>query len=268
MRKTSVVFCTAVALGLAMIALYSSCGSTDSDVSPTEALGQFFNQSCSGGTCLTLTAPNAVPADGVTVSGFRARLVDASGSPIAGQQLCFAFENPGVGVITEPTNACGLTDGNGGLSGQFRSGNNTGSFQLVANAPGGFGLRASKTISFGTPGTPPSGGGGCQLPSDCPSGACSSNTSICGGTGACCLGGSGAPCSGDATCASTLVCTLRGPGGAPSTPTPAPSATPTLVPPGGLCAASGACNPAANCCCSTPAPSTCTTIAACPGACL
>jgi hypothetical protein len=250
MRKTSVIFCTAVALGLAMIALYSSCGSTDSDVSPTEALGQFFNQSCaSGGTCLTLTAPNSVPADGTTVSGFRARLVDGSGVPIAGQEICFAFEDPGVAVITEPTDACGLTDANGGVSGQFRDGNNTGSFQLVANAPGGFGLRARKTVKFTGAGTVPSGGGGCNLSTDCPSSECSSNSAICGGTGGCCLGGSGAQCTTDTQCASSLVCTSRGTCGAPATPTPAPTPTPGKAN-GAPCSTSTEC--LTSCCCTGP----------------
>src|SRR5438552_5439766 len=177
MKKTLVFLScgSAVGLGLAMIVLYSSCGSTDSDLNPNAALGQFFNQSCApnGGACLTLTAPNSVPADGTTISGFRARLVDGSGVPVTGQEICFAFEDPGVAVITEPTDACGLTDANGAVSGQFRDGLNTGSFQLVANAPAGFGLRARKTVKFGAAGTPPSGGGGCQSASDCPnSGFC------------------------------------------------------------------------------------------------
>src|ERR1051325_12185633 len=127
MKKTIVVLSAAVTLGLGMIGLYSSCGSTSSDVNPTEAVGQFFNQSCWGGNCLTLTSPNVVPADGTTIAGFQARLVDGSGVPITGQEICFAFENPGVAVITEPTNACGLTDPNGGGSGKFRVGTTTGS---------------------------------------------------------------------------------------------------------------------------------------------
>jgi len=240
MKKTIVVLSGAVALGLAMIGLYSSCGSTSSDVSPTEALGQFFNQSCSGGNCLTLTSPNVVPADGRSISGFQARLIDGSGVPIVGQEICFAFENPGVAVITEPTNACGLTDANGGVSGQFRVGTTTGSFQLVANAPGGFALRASKEIDFGTPGTQSSGGGGCQLASDCPSGECSAGA-VCGGN-TCCLGGSGAPCTVPAQCASSLSC-INGSCALPSTPVPAtPTVAPALLPRGGSCTAGSQCS--------------------------
>jgi hypothetical protein len=270
MRKTRVVLLSsvaAIAMGLGMIALYSSCGSTDSDTNPAAALGQFYNQSCSGGNCLTLTAPNSVPADGTSISGFRARLVDASGAPIANQEICFAFENPGVAVITEPTNACGLTDGNGGVSGQFRSGITTGSFQLVANAPAGFNLRASKTISFSGAGTPPSGGGGCQVASDCPSGQCSSNAALCGGTGPCCLGGTGSPCTTDSTCSSDLVCTSRGTCGAAATPTPAPTNTPALA--NGLpCTASAQCT---SVCCCNDVIDTCqpaATCAAIPASCL
>src|SRR5436190_2183114 len=113
MNKTIVVLSTAVALGLGMIGLYSSCGNTDSD------------------------------------------------------------------------------------------GSNTGSFQFVVNAPGGFGLRARKTVKFTGAGTPPSGGGGCQTASDCPSGECSL-AAVCGGS-PCCLGGSGSPCSSDSQCSSSLA---------------------------------------------------------------
>jgi hypothetical protein len=167
-----------VGLGLGLIAFYSSCGTTGGGkgVNPAAAYGQFTSQSCSpegpngGGNCLSLAAPSVVPADGRTVSGFRAQLVDGSGSPLGGVQICFAFENPAVATIIEPTNACGLTDGNGFVSGQFRSGTNSGSFQLVATAPAGFGLQARRTISFtntGAPTNPGVVGTACATDSDC-----------------------------------------------------------------------------------------------------
>ncbi len=148
----------AVGVGAALIALYSSCGSTGGGANTgTAAFGQFVSQSCSpegqtgGGSCLSLAVPNAVPADGKTISGFRAQLVDGSGNPLGGVKICFAFENPGVARIVEPTNACGLTDGNGLISGQFQDGTQPGSFQLVATAQAGFGLQARRTISFFNP---------------------------------------------------------------------------------------------------------------------
>jgi Big-like domain-containing protein len=244
MRKQLVVLLSstaAVCLGLGAIAFYSSCSSTDSDLDPSAALGQFFNQSCApnGGACLTLTTPNSVPADGTTISGFRARLVDGSGVPIANQEICFAFEDPGVATLTEPTDGCGLTDANGGISGQFRSGINSGSFQLVASAPSGFGLRSSRTISFTGAGTAPSGGGGCQTASDCGvNGQCSSNPAVCGDTGPCCLGGSGSPCSSNAQCSSSLVCQN---GTCATAPTPAPTTGATPGPAGAPCTAANQC---------------------------
>src|SRR5262245_52060013 len=146
----------AVGVGLALIALYSSCGSTHGGANTgSAAFGQFVSQSCSpegqsgGGSCLSLSAPNAVTADGRSVTGFRAQLVDGSGVGIGGVQICFAFENPNVAIIIEPTNGCGLTDGNGIVSGQFQNGVNNGSFALVATPQAGFGLQARRTISFG-----------------------------------------------------------------------------------------------------------------------
>lgn len=167
----------AFGLGLGLIAFYSSCGSTGgSGVNSSAAFGQFVSQSCSpenptgGGSCLSLSAPNAVPANGTTISGFRAQLVDGSGSPLPGVRICFAFENPLVATIVEPTNACGLTDGNGLISGQFRDGTISGSFQLVATAPAGFGLQARRTISFtgtGVPTSPGVVGTSCATDADC-----------------------------------------------------------------------------------------------------
>jgi hypothetical protein len=176
----------AVGVGLALIALYSSCGSTGGGANTgTAAFGQFVSQSCSpegqegGGSCLSLAAPNAVTADGRSVTGFRAQLVDGSGVGIGGVQICFAFENPGVARIIEPTNGCGLTDGNGIVSGQFQSGVNNGSFALVATAQAGFGLQARRTISFG-------GGGGPTGP-----------------------GAVGQPCASDTDCNSALFCSFN-----------------------------------------------------------
>jgi hypothetical protein len=187
----------AVGLGLGLVAFYSSCGSTGGGSSSTSgaAFGQFVSNSCGepatggGGNCLSLAAVNSVPADGVTIAGFRAQLVDGGGSPLPGVQICFAFENPGVATIIEPTNACGLTDGNGLVSGQFRAGTNTGSFALVATAPAGFGLQARRTISFtqaGAPTTPGVVGTVCATDSDCNSNLfCSFNDTCFPGASLC-----------------------------------------------------------------------------------
>ena len=200
-----VLWSSLLAAGVAVMAGYSSCGGTGGGVNPFEAFQQFVSQSCSpagpngGGNCLTLSVPNSVPADGVTISGFRTRLVDGSGNPLPGVQICFAFENPLVAVIIEPTNACGLTDQNGLVSGQFRDGVNSGSFALVATAPGGFALQTRRTISFeastvlaGNVGQPcgQSGDAACGDGTFCTNNeACFSNLSTCqrpGLTGACC----------------------------------------------------------------------------------
>lgn len=176
----------AVGVGLALIALYSSCGSTHGGANTgSAAFGQFVSNSCSpegqngGGSCLSLAAPSSVPADGKTVSGFRAQLVDGSGIGLGGVQICFAFENPGVARIIEPTNACGLTDGNGFVSGQFQDGTQNGSFALVATAQAGFGLQARRTISFG------------------------------GGTGGLAPGAVSQPCATDSDCNSNLFCSFN-----------------------------------------------------------
>ncbi len=176
----------AVGVGLALIALYSSCGSTHGGANTgSAAFGQFVSNSCSpegqngGGSCLSLAAPSSVPADGKTISGFRAQLVDGSGIGLGGVQICFAFENPGVARIIEPTNACGLTDGNGFVSGQFQDGTQNGSFALVATAQAGFGLQARRTISFG------------------------------GGTGGLAPGAVSQPCATDSDCNSALFCSFN-----------------------------------------------------------
>jgi hypothetical protein len=183
----------AVGVGLALIALYSSCGSTSGGAKTgTAAFGQFISNSCSpeagsgpfngstgGGDCLSLGAPSTVPADGSTISGFRAQLVDGSGNPVEGVEICFAFENPGVARIIEPTNACGLTDLNGLVSGQFQDGTQNGSFQLVATAQAGFGLQARRTISF------------------------------LGGTGGLAPGARTQPCASDGNCNSALFCSFN-----------------------------------------------------------
>lgn len=199
-----------VAGGLSALVSYSSCGGTGGGVNSLAAFQQFVSQSCSpagpngGGNCLTLSVPNAVPADGQTVSGFRAKLIDGSGAPLPGVQICFAFENPFVATIFEPTNACGLTDQNGLISGQFRDGTVSGSFALQATAPAGFALQTRKTISFeGTTIIPGSDGSPCGSPRDracatglfCTTGndGCFGNLPTCQapqGGGACCSVGS------------------------------------------------------------------------------
>src|SRR5262249_60817646 len=132
-----------------------------------------------GGNCLTLAASNPVPADGATISGFRASLVGGNGAPIPNVQICFRFEDTGVATIIEPTDGCGLTDANGNVSGQFHDGAQDGSFDLIAESPPGFNLEARKTISFTSTvrGVPP--GLACSRSSDCASGECSANTAVC-----------------------------------------------------------------------------------------
>ncbi|HSD10043.1 MAG TPA: hypothetical protein VLF14_03610, partial [Candidatus Binatia bacterium] len=116
------LFCAMTGLGLAMIAVYSSCSGTDGGPDPSLAAAQAVNPSCSpagpnqaGGNCLTLAAPSSVPADGSTISGFRATLVGGDGRPIPNVQICFRFEDANVGSIIEPTDGCGLTDANGNV---------------------------------------------------------------------------------------------------------------------------------------------------------
>jgi hypothetical protein len=205
----------AVGVGLALIALYSSCGSTHGGANTgSAAFGQFVSNSCSpegqngGGSCLSLAAPSAVPADGRTISGFRAQLVDGSGVGLGGVKICFAFENPGVARIIEPTNACGLTDGNGFVSGQFQDGTQNGSFALVATAQAGFGLQARRTISFGggTGGLAPGAvSQPCATDSDCNSALfCSFNTSCFPGPSQCTqpISDTTTPCCTNVECAS------------------------------------------------------------------
>jgi hypothetical protein len=219
------LFCAMTALGLTMIAIYSSCGSTGGGADPSKAALQVVNPSCSpagpnqaGGNCLTLAADNPVPADGARISGFRASLVGGDGTPIPNVQICFRFEDAGVATIIEPTDGCGLTDANGNVSGQFQDGAQDGSFVLIAEAPPGFNLEARKTISFfkTTRGVPP--GLACSTGSDCASGECSSSTAVCP-SGPCCLAAAGDPCSNSGNCASGLIC-LNGSCAVPPTPAP------------------------------------------------
>lgn len=238
-----------VGFGVGLMAFYSSCGNTGGGVNLAAAFGQFVSQSCSpegpngGGNCLSLAAPNAVPADGTTISGFRAQLVDGSGVPLPGVRICFAFENPAVATITEPTNACGLTDGNGLVSGQFRSGTNTGSFALVATAPAGFGLQTRRTILFVPSGTVVQDGNvgaPCASDTDCNAALfCSFNDTCYGGASVCTSkGGTGTCCTDDSECFTTCdPGTLTCAAGA-ATPTPAP----TPVPRGGSCTTGAQCS--------------------------
>ena len=195
-----------VMLGLGLIALYSSCGSTGGGVNPSAASGQFVSQSCSpelpngGGACLSLSTVGTVAADGVSVGTFRARFVDGSGVPIDGARLCFAFENPAVATLLEPTNGCGLTDANGLVSGRFRAGTIVGSFQLVATAEAGFGLQTRRTVEFtsatGVTQNPGNVNSPCATDADCNAAlfcsfndTCDPGESICKqrrGTGGCC----------------------------------------------------------------------------------
>ena len=250
------LFCAMTGLGLAIIAVYSSCGSTGGGTSDSQASAQVVNPSCSptgqnqaGGNCLTLAAPNSVPADGATISGFRAALVGGDGAPIPNVQICFRFEDAGVATIIEPTDGCGLTDANGNVSGQFQDGAQDGSFVLIAEAPPGFNLEARKAISFlkTTRGVPP--GLACSSGGQCASGECSSNTAVCP-SGPCCLAAAGDPCSTSGNCASGLNC-INGSCAVPPTPAPLPN--------GASCNTSSLCTSA--CCASTT--SLCTSSVSC-----
>ncbi len=255
--KPIVVLSSMVGAALAVVALYSSCGSTGGGNDAEAASATFFSQACApagpfgGGSCLSLQTPSSIQADGRQIGGFRARLVDGSGNPLPGVQICFAFENPGVATLIEPTNGCGLTDQNGLISGQFQAGNNTGSFALVATPQAGFGLQIRRTISFTQGPSRPSGGAGCSTGSDCESGECSASASVCGaGLGACCLGAQGDPCFDASSCGAELIC-LHNTCSAPTTPTPAGAATPvpvpTAVPVGGTCSTTPQCVAGAFC---------------------
>jgi hypothetical protein len=219
----------AVGVGLALIALYSSCGSTGGGANTgNAAFGQFVSQSCSpegqtgGGSCLSLSAPSSAPADGRTITGFRTQLVDGSGVGIGGVQICCAFDDPAVARFTEPKDGCGLTDGNGIMSGSFQDGNNPGSFTLVCNAQAGFGLQARRTISFTSDG-PPLGPGvvssPCASDSDCnPALFCSFNDTCFPGVSQCTqkINDTSTPCCANVECASGTcsggVCLATGTG--------------------------------------------------------
>lgn len=209
MRKTLVVLLSsAVTAGLALflIGFYSSCGSTGGGgTSVAQLASQFVSLSCGpgGSRCLSLSAPGSVPADGVTFSGFTAHLRDGSGTPIDNVKICFSFEDPGVALITEPTDNCGLTAPDGHVSGQFRDGTQPGSFTLIADAPPGFSLQARAQISFvpvfPAPGQNGNAGAPCQTNGDCQANLfctfndhCFPGPTICQqqqGVGACCTSG-------------------------------------------------------------------------------
>ena len=151
MRKTIVALLSLSAVGALAIA-FVSCGGTNGGLGDVATGNQFVSTSCSPDTdCLSLSvSPSSLPADGSSVAGFRARLVDGSGAPLPGIQICFSMEVSGVATIIEPNGGCGLTDSNGAVSGQLRAGTSTGSYQLIANAPPSFELEARRTIKFGS----------------------------------------------------------------------------------------------------------------------
>jgi hypothetical protein len=258
------LFCATTGLGLAMIAVYSSCGSTDGGTSASQAAAQAVNPSCSpagpnqaGGNCLTLGAPNSVLADGASINGFRATLVGGDGAPITGVQICFRFEDESVGTIIEPTDGCGLTDANGNVSGQFQSGAQNGSFDLIAESPPGFNLEARKTISFQQTvrGVPP--GLPCSSASDCGAGGeCSANTAVCP-SGPCCLSGAGDPCNTSASCVTGLICGSNRTCAIPPTPVPQGNGRP--------CEGGGIGQCLSGCCCNSSSPATCQDSVSCVG---
>jgi hypothetical protein len=88
-------------------------------------------------------------ANNADVAGLSARLVDASGTPIPGVQLCFSMEDASAATIFDPAGGCGITDANGQLSGKLRTRNRTGSFLVIVRAPSAFGLETRQTIIIG-----------------------------------------------------------------------------------------------------------------------
>jgi hypothetical protein len=88
-------------------------------------------------------------ANNADVAGLSARLVDASGTPVPGVQLCFRMEDASAATIFDPAGGCGITDANGQLSGKLRARNRTGSFLVIVRAPSAFGLETRQTIKIG-----------------------------------------------------------------------------------------------------------------------
>jgi hypothetical protein len=173
MKKIKVVLASVLSVGAVALAVYS-CGSTGG--AAAEVIS-FVNSTCSPDTsCLTLTAPNTV-AVGDTDS-FRARLVDGSGVPVSGVDVCFEVED-NAATIVEPVDGCGLTDANGNVSGQLQP-VITGSYQLIARAVG-LTVRKSMKFTSGTPPAPPgSVGSNCVDDADCNSALfCSFGSQIC-----------------------------------------------------------------------------------------
>ena len=149
MRKTIVALLLLGAVG-GLAVTFVSCGGTGGGIGDVATGNQFVSTSCNpgGSGCLTLSAVKSITADGKSVGGFRATLNDGSGGPITNIDLCFRFEDPNVATILEPTDSCGLTGPNGRVSGQFRAGTQSGSFQLICDAPPAFNLEARRTIRF------------------------------------------------------------------------------------------------------------------------
>lgn len=150
MRKTIVALLSVGVVGALAIA-FVSCGGTGGGLGDVATGEQFVSSSCSPDTdCLSLVvSPSSLPADGSSVAGFRATLVDGSGAPLDGIEICFSMEVSGVATIIEPSGGCGITDVNGRVSGQLRAGTQTGSYALIAEAPPAFQLEARRTIRFG-----------------------------------------------------------------------------------------------------------------------
>ncbi|MGH7855860.1 MAG: hypothetical protein ACREQY_00910, partial [Candidatus Binatia bacterium] len=190
MKKTIAALIPLAIVGV-ITAGFVNCGSTGGSGSGTG--DQFVNTSCNpDDNCLELSAPGRLV---VGESGtFRARLVDGSGNPISGVQLCFEVEND-AGDIVDPPGGCGTTDANGIVSGTVRAGVE-GSHLLIASAPSGFGLTVRRRIIFTAAELCTSeadcqanqfcaeGGGECELPdgacvADRANGQCCENDNQC-----------------------------------------------------------------------------------------
>jgi hypothetical protein len=137
-------------LACALLVLGLSCGSTGGGADDPEGDG-FVSDSCNpDSSCLSLSVnPRSLRANNADVAGLSARLVDASGTPVPGVQVCFTMEDPSAATIFDPAGGCGITDANGQLSGKLRARNRTGSFLVIVRGPNAFGLETRQTITIG-----------------------------------------------------------------------------------------------------------------------
>ena len=130
MRKAVFVL-TTIAIAASLTAGLMNCGGTGGDGSGTGA--QFINTSCNPDSdCLSVTVTS--PQTQGQSSLVRARLLDASGAPIADVLICFELE--GGATFEETDGDCALTDDGGNVSVRMTP-TNPGSLRFTVTAPGG-----------------------------------------------------------------------------------------------------------------------------------